>query len=116
MYSVVIFLLQQGANISATVTPLEPLKDEEVEKARKKKEEEEEKKKEHFWVWKPLQDKRKGKKGMPTIAETLFRRVVKNGWQGILFLLMGRLEKFKVPYITPIKVRRPTVLHVCTRH
>ncbi|XP_041468095.1 poly [ADP-ribose] polymerase tankyrase-like isoform X1 [Lytechinus variegatus] len=99
--SVVIFLLQQGANISATVTRLEPLKDEEAEKARKKKEEEE-KTKEHFWEWRPLREKT-GRTAMPTVAETLFRRVVKNGWQGILFLLMDRLEKFKVPYITPIK-------------
>ncbi|XP_038075210.1 poly [ADP-ribose] polymerase tankyrase-like [Patiria miniata] len=87
--SVAIMLIQKGANINTTVTYVPPELEEQKNNAQPKA---------GFWQWKALV-----KPPRAPIKASFFQAVVWEGWQGVVYLMMDRLQKFGLSYINIIQ-------------
>lgn len=81
--SIAIPLIQRGANINVPVSHIN-------DDYKKWEAEQKKRKGKQFWTW------QKKKEAAPEKVTTvsLLYKVVEKGWQGVLYLLMDRLERF----------------------
>ncbi|XP_033125958.1 poly [ADP-ribose] polymerase tankyrase-like [Anneissia japonica] len=88
--SMCIMLIQKGSSININVTEvtkemLSPPKKDEATKAK-------------FWQWKPSIVP----EAKPEV-KSFFRRVLENNWQGVSYLVMDRLDKFKMTFLQAVQ-------------
>ncbi|XP_033624396.1 poly [ADP-ribose] polymerase tankyrase-like [Asterias rubens] len=86
--SVAIMLIQKGANININVTFV-------PEELETKKDSGSTVK---YWQWKPLI-----KPPVTAVKASFFQAVVTEGWQGVLYLMTDRLQKFGLSYINIVQ-------------
>ncbi|XP_022105519.1 tankyrase-like protein [Acanthaster planci] len=86
--SVAIMLIQKGASINTMVTYV-PKELEEKKSGEPQP---------YTWQWKPLV-----KPPLAPVKASFFQAVVSEGWQGVVYLMMDRLQKFGLSYINVIQ-------------
>ena len=89
-------LIQKGANININVTFV-------PEELETKKDSGSTVK---YWQWKPLI-----KPPVTAVKASFFQAVVTEGWQGVLYLMTDRLQKFGLSYINIVQVSFSLSLH-----